>query len=159
MTMNKIKNKRNTTKQITQGGMRVPTGQRLPDVVLQMPEIFLFDMKAYMSSVTMAKSIDYSCRTRLFDMYESALLDLHLSGVLAKRLRGVTRFPIEFQRNGEPDDTMHSCALLGSGSCARTSSWLSSGALPSCSSTSMKRGTYAMTSLTESTMTLCRSSS
>ena len=58
MTMNKIKNKRNTTKQITQGGMRVPTGQSLPDVVLQMPEIFLFDMKAYMSSVTLAKSID-----------------------------------------------------------------------------------------------------
>lgn len=107
MIMNKIKNKRNSTKQITQGGMRVPTGQRLPDVVLQMPEIFLFDMNAYMSSVTLAKSIDYSCRTRLFDMYESALLDLHLSGVLAKRLRGVTRFPIEFQRNGEPDDTIN----------------------------------------------------
>lgn len=101
-------NKRNRgTKQITQGGMRVPNGQRLPDVVLQMPEIFLFDMNAYMSSVTLAKSIDYSNRTRLFDMYESAMLDLHLSGVLAKRLRGVTRLPIEFQRNGEPDDVIN----------------------------------------------------
>ena len=87
--------------------MRVPNGQRLPDVVLQMPEIFLFDMNSYMNSVTLAKSIDYSNRTRLFDMYESALLDLHLSGVLAKRLRGVTRIPIEFQRNGEPDDTIN----------------------------------------------------
>lgn len=101
-------NKRNRgTKQITQGGMRVPNGQRLPDVVLQMPEIFLFDMNAYMNSVTMAKSIDYSNRTRLFDMYESAMLDLHLSGVLAKRLRGVTRLPIEFQRNGKPDDAIN----------------------------------------------------
>lgn len=106
--MKKINNKRKrSTKQITQGGMRVPNGQRLPDVVLQMPEIFLFDMNAYMSSVTLAKSIDYSNRTRLFDMYESALLDLHLSGVLAKRLRGVTRLPIEFQRNGEPDDIIN----------------------------------------------------
>lgn len=87
--------------------MRVPNGQRLPDVVLQMPEIFLFDMKAYMSSVTQAKSIDYSNRTRLFDMYESATLDLHLAGVLAKRLRGVTRLPIEFQRNGKPDDIIN----------------------------------------------------
>lgn len=87
--------------------MCVPNGQRLPDVVLQMPEIFLFDMNTYMNSVTLAKSIDYSNRTRLFDMYESALLDLHLSGVLAKRLRGVTRMPIEFQRNGEPDDTIN----------------------------------------------------
>lgn len=104
--MNKIKNKRNSTKQITQGGMRVPNGQRLPDVVLQMPEIFLFDMNAYMSAINMAKSIDYSSRTRLYDMYDSAMLDLHLSGVIAKRMRGVTRFPIEFQRNGKKDDVI-----------------------------------------------------
>lgn len=97
------KNKNRKGKLITQGGMRVHDSQRLPDVVLQMPEIFLFDMNAYMSSVTLAKSIDYSNRTRLFDMYESAMLDLHLSGVLAKRLRGVTRLPIEFLRNGKPD--------------------------------------------------------
>ncbi len=94
-------------RKITQGGMRIPDGGRLPDVVLQMPEIFLFDMNAYMSSVTLAKSIDYSCRTRLYDMYESALLDIHLSGVLAKRLRGVTRLPIEFQRGGKPDDAIN----------------------------------------------------
>lgn len=106
--MKKDKNKKGkSSRQIVQGGMRVPNGQRLPDVVLQMPEIFLFDMKAYMSSVTLAKSIDYSNRTRLFDMYESATLDLHLSGVLDKRLRGVTRIPIEFQRNGEPDDVIN----------------------------------------------------
>ncbi len=104
--MNKIKNKRNSTKQITQGGMRVPNGQRLPDVVLQMPEIFFFDMNAYMSAINMAKSIDYSSRTRLYDMYDSAMLDLHLSGVIAKRMRGVTRFPIEFQRNGKKDDVI-----------------------------------------------------
>ena len=86
--MKKDKNKKSkNSRQIVQGGMRVPNGQRLPDVVLQMPEIFLFDMKAYMSSVTLTKSIDYSNRTRLFDMYESATLDLHLSGVLDKRDR------------------------------------------------------------------------
>ncbi len=106
--MKRYKNRKGQgTGKIIQGGMRVPNGQRLPDVVLQMPEIFLFDMNAYMSAVTQARSIDYSNRTRLFDMYESATLDLHLSGVLAKRLRGVTRLPIEFQRNGEPDDTVN----------------------------------------------------
>lgn len=87
--------------------MRVSAGEKMPDVVLQMPEIFHFDMAAYMNSITQARSIDYSNRTRLYDMYESALLDLHLSGVLAKRLRGVTRFPIEFQRNGRPDDAIN----------------------------------------------------
>jgi hypothetical protein len=101
------KNKRNSTRQITQGGMIVQNGQKLPDVVLQMPEIFLFDMSDYMNSVTLAKSIDYSNRARLYDMYESAMLDLHLAGVLDKRLRGVTRIPIEFQRNGQPDDVIN----------------------------------------------------
>ena len=105
-----FKNKRATKpteKRITQGGMAVLPGQRLPDVVLQMPEVFYFDMNAYMNSVKSAKSIDYSNRVRLYDMYESALLDLHLSGVIAKRLRGVTKIPIEFQRNGEPDDAIN----------------------------------------------------
>ena len=92
---------------ITQGGFRRPFGTREPDIILQMPEIFFFDMRAYMSAVNAAKGIDFSSRVRLYDMYESALLDLHLSGVLAKRLRGVTRFPIEFQRNGEPDDAIN----------------------------------------------------
>lgn len=92
---------------ITQGGLRRPIGSREPDIILQMPEIFYFDMRAYMAAVNAAKGVDFSCRTRLYDMYESAMLDLHLSGVIAKRLRGVTRFPIEFQRNGEPDDRIN----------------------------------------------------
>ena len=96
-----------TEKRITQGGMAVLPGQRQPDVVLQMPEVFYFDMNAYMNSVKSAKSIDYSNRVRLYDMYDSASLDLHLSGVIAKRLRGVTKIPIEFQRNGEPDDAIN----------------------------------------------------
>ena len=57
------KNKNKGKPHIVQGGMRTSTTQKLPDVVLQMPEIFLFDMKAYMNSVIMAKSIDYSNRT------------------------------------------------------------------------------------------------
>lgn len=88
--------------------MLTSPGQRQPDIVLQMPEVFFFDMKAYMASVKAAQGIDYSNRVRLYDMYESAMLDLHLSGVLAKRLRGVTKIPIEFQRNGEPDEEINS---------------------------------------------------
>lgn len=98
---------RSSQKRITQGGMLTSPGQRQPDIVLQMPEVFFFDMAAYMASVKSAQGIDYSNRVRLYDMYESALLDLHLSGVLAKRLRGVTRLPIEFQRNGEPDELIN----------------------------------------------------
>lgn len=93
-------------KKIIQRGLRTEPGQRQPDVVLQMPEIFMFDMKAYMQSLMLARSIDYSNRARLYDMYDSASLDLHLSGVLAKRLRGVTSFPIEFRRDGVTDDVI-----------------------------------------------------
>lgn len=92
---------------ITQGGISpTPNTRRLPDVVLQMPELFMFDMNAYMSSVRSARSIDYSNRVKLYDMYESATLDLHLSGVLDKRVRAIKKIPIEFLRNGEVDDTI-----------------------------------------------------
>ena len=98
--INKVSNR------IVQGGFR-DSRYNPPDVVLQMPELFLFDMKDYMDSIRMARDIDYSSRVRLYDMYDSAQLDLHLSGVLAKRLRGVTRFPIEFQRNGISDENIN----------------------------------------------------
>ena len=101
--------KKNSPKQgkIIQGGMLVPQGMRQPDIVLQMPEIFMFDMNAYMQSVKTARGIDFSNRARLYDMYDSASLDLHLSGVIAKRMRGVTKIPIEFRRNGVPDDAIN----------------------------------------------------
>ncbi len=102
--------KRNKINKIVQAGQRLradrnsTVGHTDPNIVLQMPEIFYFDMKAYMNAILAAKNVDYSNRVRLYDMYESALLDLHLGGVLAKRLRGVTQLPIEFQRNGETDE-------------------------------------------------------
>lgn len=101
--------KKNSPKQgkIIQGGMLVPQGMRQPDIVLQMPEIFMFDMNAYMQSVKAARGIDFSNRASLYDMYDSASLDLHLSGVIAKRMRGVTKIPIEFRRNGVPDDEIN----------------------------------------------------
>ena len=91
-------------KQITQGGM---TLRHEPDILLQMPELFHFDLTAYMSAINAATSIDYSHRVKLYDMYESAMLDLHLSGVLDKRIRAVRRLPIEFQRDGEPDERIN----------------------------------------------------
>lgn len=101
----KRKNTRtNGGRRLTQGRLLTPQGHRPPDIVLQMPEIFFFDMNAYMNAVKAARGIDYSNRVRLYDMYDSAQLDLHLAGIIAKRMRGVTKIPIEFQRSGEPDD-------------------------------------------------------
>ena len=94
------------TGRIRQGGMLQPAAARIPDVVLQMPEIFFFDMGVYLRAVTAASSIDFSNRVRLYDMYESARLDLHLSGIIDKRLRGVTKIPIEFRKGGKTDEAI-----------------------------------------------------
>lgn len=99
--------KKKKNNRIHQGGMLMAPEERQPDIVLQMPELFHFDLNKYMNAVNSAKGIDYSNRVRLYDMYESATFDLHLSGVMAKRLRGVTQIPIEFQRNGEPDEAIN----------------------------------------------------
>lgn len=103
---NTIRKSTKQVKHISQGGFRNSSFRQLPDVVLQMPQIFLFDMHDYMQSLESAKQIDYPSRSRLYDMYESAQLDLHLMGVLAKRLRGVTQLPMEFHRNGEVDEVL-----------------------------------------------------
>lgn len=85
------------------GGTRAPE----PDIVLQMPELFYFDMRAYVASMNAAEAIDFYSRTRLYDMYKSALLDLHLSGIIDKRLVGVSRIPVEFRRDGKPDEDVN----------------------------------------------------
>lgn len=105
--MANLKNKRAGNRRIHQGGMLTKMGERQPDVVLQMPELFHFNLQHYMNAVTSARGIDHSNRVRLYDMYESANFDLHLTGVMAKRLRGVTQIPIEFQRDGEPDEAIN----------------------------------------------------
>lgn len=102
--------RKKTKRRITQGGMRhlgSYTQGRYPDIVLQQPQMFLFDLAAYMRAVRSAKGIDISRRVELYDMYESTELDLHLSGVIAKRLRGVTRIPIQFLRDGKRDDRVN----------------------------------------------------
>ena len=108
--------RKSKNRRITEGGLLAQPADRNtsnsrtwiePDIILQMPELFWFDMRAYMSSLDAAKSIDFYCRVRLYDMYESALLDLHLSGIIDKRRIGVSRIPIEFRRNGKPDDAVN----------------------------------------------------
>lgn len=101
--------KNRNQKRIQQGGgLGSSSGSpyHVPDVVLQMPELFLFDLQKFQSSLRQAKQIDHPSRARLYDLYESSELDIHYMGVLSKRLRGVTRIPIEFHRDGKPDEVI-----------------------------------------------------
>lgn len=104
MARTKTKNKR-----IQQGGtMRSSSSApyHVPDVVLQMPELFLLDLNKLQHAIQQAKQIDFPNRARLYDIYESSKLDIHYMGVLSKRLRGVTRLPIAFHRDGKPDEVI-----------------------------------------------------
>lgn len=96
------------SKNIRQGGApslrRVATYHDVVDVVLERSEIFFIDLKKFQHAVRSAKSIDMPSRAQLYEIYESSELDIHFMGVLDKRLRGVTRIPIEFQRDGKRDD-------------------------------------------------------
>lgn len=101
--------KNRTQKRIQQGGglgSSSGSSYHVPDVVLQMPELFLFDLQKLQNSLRQAKQIDHPSRARLYDLYESSELDIHYMGVLSKRLRGVTRIPIEFHRDGKPDEVI-----------------------------------------------------
>lgn len=96
------------TQRIKQAGQLclVSRQHELPEVVLQMPQVFMLDLRKYKNSIQSAQRIEGGNRSQLYDMYESALMDSHLSGVLDKRLRGVTQIPIEFHRDGKVDEVI-----------------------------------------------------
>ena len=95
-------------KKILSGGVTQISRERAKlDIILQSPEIFHFDIGKYMSSLNSATAVDNYNRSRLYDIYNSVLLDLHLTGVTNKRLIGVSRIPIEFRRNGKPDEKVN----------------------------------------------------
>ncbi|MBN1340733.1 MAG: DUF935 family protein [Bacteroidales bacterium] len=64
------------------------------------------DISNWRSAIQSAESIYYPNRTNLYDIYNEALLDTHLSAVLQKRKTAVLNTPIEFYRNGEADKTI-----------------------------------------------------
>lgn len=79
-------------------------GNRLPDVIMQLPQLFYFDTYQWTIAVKDAKRWDWTRRTRLYDLYESSLLDSHLLGIMRQRRIAISKFPIEFvNAEGEVD--------------------------------------------------------
>lgn len=96
-------------KQITTSGPAdYNPAQRNPNIILQSPELFHFDIAKYMSSLHSATAIDFYNRTQLYDMYASCLTtDGHLQGIVNKRLSAVARQRFEFQRDGKGVDEVN----------------------------------------------------
>lgn len=109
------RNKNNKVRKVRQGGFDEDKPMRMRqithtqedgvvDVLLQNPELFYFNINKWITSVLTATSIDMPNRAQLYDMYSSCMLDSHLASVVRKRKIAVSRTPIEFHRDGQPDE-------------------------------------------------------
>lgn len=62
------------------------------------------DVGDYMAALKSIESVDLPSRYKLLDIIDEALTDAHLYAVIQKRKSAVLNSPIEFTRNGVPDD-------------------------------------------------------
>lgn len=96
---------RKKKKQITSGGLfGQPAGGNT--ILLTQATRWNRDISHYMRAVTEAERVDFPSRARLYDLYDTALLDTHLTSVLDKRKAAVLSSKIEFTRDGKPDERL-----------------------------------------------------
>ena len=81
---------------ITIGGNYPTPGKGSNTVVITQNKRFGIDISTFIAAINSAENIDFSRRTRLYDLYTDILIDTHLGSVIDKRVRAVTSAPIEF---------------------------------------------------------------
>ena len=99
-----VENKATEEKRITEGSNVTRPGKT---IVLTQPQRFAIGLDHYMQGIRSAENVDYTRRTKIYDIYSDTLMDPHLFSVIAKRKSGVLGNPIEFRRNGMPDDKIN----------------------------------------------------
>lgn len=104
---NRKKNKAGKGRITVSGNVPRP-GQKQPAVILlTQPKRFGIDTADFMAAIRAAENVDYSQRSKLYDLYSDILLDSHLTCVIDKRKNAVLCSDIEFRRNGKPDDKVN----------------------------------------------------
>lgn len=94
--------RRKKQKQITAGGLfHQSAGGNT--ILLTQATRWNRDISHYMRAVTEAERVDFPNRARLYDLYDTILLDTHLTSVLEKRKAAVLSSKMEFTRDGKPD--------------------------------------------------------
>lgn len=96
--------RKETPQKITAGGQITAPSSTI--ITIQ-PQRFGLDLSHYKNAIRAAENMDYTQRTRLYDMYADAMLDTHMISVVGKRKNSVLRTPIEFWRDGVPDDIIN----------------------------------------------------
>ncbi|SFU36323.1 Protein of unknown function [Porphyromonadaceae bacterium KHP3R9] len=92
---------------ITVGGNIARPGQNAPrTIVLTQPKRFGVDISDYIGSVRAFENVDYTQRSKLYDLYADILMDTHLSSVIDKRVLAVLSSSIEFRRKGKVDEAI-----------------------------------------------------
>jgi phage gp29-like protein len=91
---------------ITAGGNFTLQGQSNPTIVLTQPQRFGIDIADYTKSIRQAENVDFSRRSKLYDLYSDILMDTHLASVINKRILAVLSSNIEFKRNGKTDEAI-----------------------------------------------------
>jgi phage gp29-like protein len=90
-------------KLITSGGLiNQPPGGN--SIILTQASRWHKDIGDFRRAVTEAERVDYPSRVKLYDLYEMALLDTHLTAVLQKRKAAVLKLKVEFTCNEKPDE-------------------------------------------------------
>lgn len=98
-----MRQKKNKSRQVTSGGMfNQPSGGNT--ILLTQAARWNRDISHYMRAVTEAERVDFPSRVKLYDLYDTILLDTHLASVLEKRKSAILASQIEFCRDGKPDD-------------------------------------------------------
>lgn len=95
--------KKQHKKQITSGGLfGQPAGGNT--ILLTQATRWNRDISHYMRAVNEAERVDFPSRVKLYDLYDTILLDTHLASVLEKRKSAVLSSSIEFTRDGKTDE-------------------------------------------------------
>jgi phage gp29-like protein len=91
---------------ITSGGNFTRQGQGTTTIVLTQPKRFGIDISDYTTSIRQAENVDFTRRSKLYDLYSDILMDTHLASVINKRILAVLSSNIEFKRNGKTDEVI-----------------------------------------------------
>ncbi len=100
--------KKKTLRKITVSGNLPRPGQTGPrTIIINQPQRFGLDISAYINAVRGAENVDFTRRTKLYDLYSEIIMDPHLSSVMDKRRSHILSTPISFMRDGEPDEVVN----------------------------------------------------
>lgn len=93
---------------ITVSGNLPRPGQTGPrTIIINQPQRFGIDIATYMHAIRGFENVDFTRRTKLYDLYSEIIMDPHLTAVMNKRKSSVLTSIVEFHRNGKPDDAIN----------------------------------------------------